>query len=235
MIYLHEIIDIIADGQQSYLDTVGERARHSQKEGISRLVGTWRVVGSTNRWPRVVNLWEMDSWEHWARTLERQFLPEKTDPALAPWWSRAAQWRSGGFDRILEPAAGSPTLAELHELQLRAWVCLQTITRTHPGKASAYLASLTGQLTGLLAPSGLSLLGAFRATMRSDEVLTIWAAKDFPTLCRFYERRNEDPALQSWGRESKALRREWESMFLVPSTDCFFHPLGEGRSKSQSK
>ncbi|GIW41986.1 MAG: hypothetical protein KatS3mg076_2563 [Candidatus Binatia bacterium] len=62
MLYLHEIIDIVGTGQEPYLDTVGERARHSEQEGISRLAGSWKVVGSTNRWPRVVNLWEMDGW-----------------------------------------------------------------------------------------------------------------------------------------------------------------------------
>src|SRR5258706_5608520 len=112
MLYLHEIIDIVGTGQVAYLQTVGERAQHSEREGISRLVGTWRVIGSTNRWPRVVNLWEMDDWDHWAETLERQFLPQKKDPALGPWWSQATQLRSGGFDCILEPTPFTPTLAD---------------------------------------------------------------------------------------------------------------------------
>ena len=106
MLYLHEIIDIVGTGQESYLQTVGERGRHSEREGISRLMGTWKVIGSTNRWPRVVNMWEMDGWGQWAETLERQFLPGKVDAALAPWWAKATEWRSGGFDRILEPAPG---------------------------------------------------------------------------------------------------------------------------------
>ena len=42
MLYLHEIIDIVGTGQQSYLATVLERARHSEQEGISRLMGTWK-------------------------------------------------------------------------------------------------------------------------------------------------------------------------------------------------
>ena len=53
MLYLHEIIDIVGTGQEAYLDTVGERARHSEGEQISRLFGTWKVLGSTHRWPRV--------------------------------------------------------------------------------------------------------------------------------------------------------------------------------------
>ena len=113
MLYLHEIIDIVGTGQASYLKTVGERAHHSEREGLSRMMGTWKVIGSTNRWPRVVNLWEMDGWGQWAETLERQFLPGKVDTALAPWWAKATEWRSGGFDRILEPAAYSPDRAAL--------------------------------------------------------------------------------------------------------------------------
>ena len=49
MLYLHEIIDIVGTGQESYLATVAERARHSTGEGMSRLAGTWKVIGSTNR------------------------------------------------------------------------------------------------------------------------------------------------------------------------------------------
>src|SRR5215472_1579558 len=146
MLYLHEIIDIIGDGQQAYLDTVGERARHSEREGISRLMGCWKVIGSTNRWPRVVNLWEMDGWSQWAESLERQFIPEKKDPHLAPWWSAATKWRSGGFDRILEPAAYSPTHAALEAANLRAWVCVHSLVQLAPGKRDAYLAAVGEQL-----------------------------------------------------------------------------------------
>ena len=78
-------------------------------------MGTWKVIGSTNRWPRVVNMWEMDGWDHWAESLERQFFPSKKDPALAPWWAKATEWRSGGFDRICEPTASGPTCAEMQQ------------------------------------------------------------------------------------------------------------------------
>src|SRR5262249_26044891 len=160
MLYLHEIIDIIGDGQQAYLDTVAERARHSEREGISRMVGTWKVIGSTNRWPRVVNLWEMDGWEHWAESLERQFLPQKADAQLAPWWSGATKWRSGGFDRILEPAAYSPTCEALRARRLTAWVCVHSIVQLQPGKRAAYLDAVGEQLLPVLSGRGLVLMGA---------------------------------------------------------------------------
>src|SRR5262249_36843526 len=198
MLYLHEIIDIIGDGQQAYLDTVAERARHSEEAGISRLMGTWKVIGSTNRWPRVVNLWEMDGWSHWAASLERQFLPSKQDAHLAPWWSKATQWRSGGFDRILEPAAYSPTREQLRTQRFTAWVCVHRLVRLVPGRRDAYLDAVGRILRPLLESRGLVLFGAYAVPMRSDEAVVVWAATDFRQLCRLYQGRNADAKLQKW-------------------------------------
>jgi hypothetical protein len=224
MLYLHEIIDIIGDGQQAYLDTVAERARHSEREGISRMMGTWKVIGSTNRWPRVVNLWEMDGWDSWAESLERQFVPQKTDAHLAPWWSAATKWRSGGFDRILEPAAYSPTRAALVARQLTAWVCVHSIVQLQPGKRAAYLRAVGEQLRPALEARGLTLMGAYAVPMRSDEALVLWAAPDFRALCSVYANAPDDPQLQQWRTRVAALRQAFETMWLVPSQQCFFYP-----------
>jgi hypothetical protein len=224
MLYLHEIIDIIGDGQQAYLDTVGERARHSEREGLSRLMGCWRVIGSTNRWPRVVNLWEMDSWDQWAGSLERQFLPEKRDPQLAPWWTAATKWRSGGFDRILEPTGYSPPRSELAARGLKAWVCVHTIVRLTVGGRGEYLHLVGDSLKPRLEARGLTLLGAYGAPMRSDEAVILWAAPDFRHLCKVYAERGNDGELRQWGRRVARLRRKFETMWLVPAEYSFFHP-----------
>jgi hypothetical protein len=224
MLYLHEIIDIVGTGQEAYLKTVGERGRHSEANNISRLVGTWKVIGSTNRWPRVVNLWEHDGWGHWAQTLERQFLPGKVDAALAPWWAKATEWRSGGFDRILTPAPYSPTRDALRDSGLKAWVCVQTLVRARRGMANAYLDAVGEEFAGLLRERGATLMGAYASTMRSDEVLVLWAAPDFRHLCALADGWDADPALHRWRLRSESLREESETMWLVPSEDCFFHP-----------
>lgn len=224
MLYLHEIIDIVGTGQQSYLATVGERARHSEQEGISRLMGTWKVIGSTNRWPRVVNLWEMDGWEHWAEALERQFLPGKMDAALAPWWAKATQWRSGGFDRILEPAPYSPTREVLRQHGLKAWVCVHTLVQLLPGLGARYLEAVGETLVPLLSARGLTLMGAYGATMRPDEVVLLWAAPDFRHLTGLCAGRTSDAELERWTERVTPWRREADTMWLVPSADCFFAP-----------
>lgn len=231
MLYLHEVIDIVGTGQEAYLNTVGERAAHSEREGLSRLMGTWKVIGSTNRWPRVVNLWEMDGWEQWAETLERQFLPEKKDPELAPWWAKATQWRRGGFDRILEPTLYSPTRDQLRARKLAAWVCVHTIVRLMPGRRDEYLAAVGNTLRTLLEARGLVLMGAYSAPMRSDEAVILWAAPDFRTLCAVYQNRTDDAAIAEWTTHVRPLRRKFDTMWLVPSTHCFFHPqhVGSGQ------
>lgn len=224
MLYLHETIDIVGDGQNAYLDSVARRATHSEKEGISRLVGCWRVVGSTNRWPSVVNLWEMDGWAHWGRTLERQFLPERKDASLAPWWAQAAQWRSGGFDRILEPAPRCPTRAELLTAGISAWVFEQTILRARPGSVDELLDSTMANLSPALGRRGIRLFGIYTAPMRSDEILLLWAAPTFGDLCRWYDDRHGEAA---WGRWQSSLAThclEGETCWLVPGEDCIFHP-----------
>lgn len=233
MLYLHETIDIVGDGQDAYLDAVARRARHSEAEGISRLVACWRVVGSTGRWPRVVNLWEMDGWTHWAATLERQFVPERRDPALAPWWAQTAQWRRGGFDRILEPAPGSPTRAELQAAGLRAWVCEQTTLRAAPGRGGELLAAATTLLAPALRRRGIRGFGAFRVPMRPDELLLLWAAPTFAALASWYAEREGEAAWLRWSRHHDDAALESESLWLVPAPDCFLHParasFAEGR------
>jgi len=224
MLYLHELIDIIGDGQQPYLDSVGERAKHSERKGISRLMGSWQVIGSTSRWPRVVNLWEMDGWGHWAESLERQFLPDKKDPHLGPWWSAATQFRSGGVDRILEPAEYAPTREQLRSQRLRSWVCVQTVVQLASHARDDYLGAVGDTLRPLLAARGLILMGAYRVPMHGNEALTLWAAPDFRSLCALYAERQSDTALQKWVAYANSLREQWETMWLVPSLHCFFHP-----------
>ena len=71
--------------------------------------GVWATVGSTGRWPEVVNLWELDGWDGLVGNFEHEFAGGRDqDPSLAEWWAVAADLRRGGLDRIVVPAAWSP-------------------------------------------------------------------------------------------------------------------------------
>ena len=161
-------------------------------------MGTWKVIGSTNRWPRVVNLWEMDGWEHWAETLERQFLPAQ---------DRTRRWRRGGRRRPNGAAAASiafssrPRTARRCEALQRGGsprLGLRAHDRAAARPASATPTSPPSarRLTPLLAARGLALMGAYAVPMRTDEAVLLWAAPDFRHLCRLYAERERDAELR---------------------------------------
>src|SRR5207248_2228084 len=78
--------------------------------------GVWATVGSTERWPETMNIWELDGWQGMANNFRIEFNnPKHQDPSLETWWAEAANFRSGGYDRLLKPAAYSPTIDELVE------------------------------------------------------------------------------------------------------------------------
>jgi hypothetical protein len=166
----------------------------------------------------------MEGWSHWVDSLERQFLPEKKDKELAPWWAKATEWRSGGFDRILEPAHYSPAMAELREQNVRTWVCVHSIVRTARGQRSAFLNAVGETLRPLLARHQLTLIGAYSVPMISDEAVLVWAAPDFRHLCNLYDARQGDKEWQSWRRRVATFLSGHETMWLVPAEGCFLHP-----------
>ncbi len=223
MIYLHETVDIRGDGAMPYMEAVLERARHSEAKGVSRLVGTWRVIGSTHRWPRVVNLWEMDDWNHWSRSLEGQFHPRLRDSHLGTWWTAMLRYRSGGLDRILEPTSFCPDRARLLSSGVRGWVTEQQIYRMPPSRLRGFFEEFESSLLPSMNASQLTLIGAYAAPMRSGEALALWSAKDFGTLCRFWEERASYSALQAWQARLEELQVRWVVSWLVP---CAGTPLG---------
>ena len=145
MLYLHEIIDIVGTGQEVDPET----RRRAWPASSSAYRGSWapgKVIGSTDRCRGSRRGDDAGSdGEHSTNP------PGKVDAAPAPVVVQATEWRSGGFDRILEPAPGSPTRDQLRAAGLRAWVCVHTIARTQPGQRPAYLAAAAESLVPLLA------------------------------------------------------------------------------------
>lgn len=223
MLYLHETIDIAGTGQDAYIEAVVRRAVHSERVGLSRLIGCWRVIGSTGPWPQVINLWEMEGWAHWAAGLERQFIPERRDEHLGPWWTEVSQWRRGGFDRILVPAHGSPTHAEL-ATSAPAWVFEQTVARPRPGLGAGLAADVAEVLVPLLRRQGILWIGAYTAPMRDDEAVWIFAAPTFAALCAWYERRPEDSGWLRWQQALRDRVNESSTVWLVPGEGTLLRP-----------
>jgi hypothetical protein len=222
-VYLHETITIVGTGSESYKAHTGKLGT-DRADGGAPLVGTWQQSGSTGSWPTVVNLWEMRDWDHWAEILARQYTRSSgQEPELKQWWTEATQWRSGGFDRILVPAAYSPTRAEIVGRSIRGVGCVQEIATVKPGTAERYLAAVGSRWRKVMAKHGLELLGAYRTAMRDTEVVLLWNA---PTLAHFtrYLGEADGRTARAWRQMTSVWRTDHRETLLVPSPWCVHHP-----------
>ena len=144
-----------------------------------RNLGKWVVNWTTGRWIQVVGQWEMTSWdwfiEHFTKTNLMFDHPEGQE-----------QYRSGGFDRLLKPWEGTPTLDQIVEEGRRAPFVLQETVGVPAGSAPVYLESLRSAGAVIeRAGRGMALHGAYEVLLRDEsEVLVQWA---FANLSSFTE------------------------------------------------
>jgi hypothetical protein len=221
-LYLHETIHIAGAGSEPYRRHTAARAASGRG---TPLVGTWEQSGSTGEWPRVVNLWEMRGWDHWAEILEYQYAGAGRRPAeLQRWWTAALRYRSGGVDRLLEPAPFSPTRADLVARGGRTLACLQEVATVAPGRADAYLDAVARRWVPLAAARGVGLRGAWRTALRDTEAVLLWGAADFATLTRLLAARATDPEVARWHETARTWRVDHRETLLVANRWCVGHP-----------
>jgi hypothetical protein len=221
-LYLHEVIQIVGAGSEAYKRHTGEglgRGPHS-----APLVGTWQQSGSTGDWPRVVNLWEMRGWDHWAELLEYQYAGGAQPEELRKWWNEATQYRAAGFDRILEPAAYCPTRQELIDCKVRGRACIQEIATVRPGTADAYLDAVASRWMPIAARRGLALVGAWRTAMRDTEAVLLWCLPTVRDFTRHLRDVASAPETRAWTETARTWRTDYRETLLVPSRWCVVHP-----------
>lgn len=214
-IYIHEIVDVIGHHKMKYVDHMCAYAPVSRTDRKMPMFGIWATVGSTTRWPTAVNLWEAQGWDG----LAANFAFETGgaggyDQRLLDWMAEAVKLRSSGFDRILVPAAYSPTSDEAvaNADIVGAKVFCHEIVRTVPGEAPAYLDQVGEHFLPLARRAGLALTGAYRTAMADDsETVFIWAVRDWPLWGKAEQALDVDPAIRSWRNSVRGLaqKREW--------------------------
>ena len=170
-LYIHEYIDIIGQNRANYMHHMAANfSPTAQEERHQLCYGVWGIVGSTGQWPSVVNLWEEDGWDGLAASFGHELgHAPLQDPKLARWWARAAEFRSGGFDRILVPAPWSPAIEELCTLGAGG-VAYAHDQVTVPVGATGDFLELAREAGGAFyAEHGWRLIGAFETALRNDD------------------------------------------------------------------
>ncbi len=186
-VYIHELVDVIGTERARYQHHM--TANWCPEAGPlrrQRCFGVFSVVGSTGRWPQVLNLWEYDSWDDVAHNFSVELVgPQHRDPMLAEWWERAAAFRTGGTDRLLLAHDGSPGVEDwCAQGGTGAVAYVHETLRTRPGGARELCELLRdGAEDGYgAAGRGLSEVGLFRTALGADdEVVALWAVPDWPT------------------------------------------------------
>jgi hypothetical protein len=222
-LYLHETIDIIGANRAAYNHHMTANfGRIAREERGLLCVGVFSTVGSTERWPQTMNLWEFTgSWDGVAANFRHEFSrPQHQDASLEPWWAEAASYRSGGYDRLLIAAAHSPTLADLLANPQPAECHYHELVSLHPGAAPGYLALVADQRQTLATEFGWSTLGAWRTALVNDsEAILVWSVPTWEHWARWEEAQTPGAAnhtgVAAWRERTSDLVVDWRSKLMV--------------------
>lgn len=232
-IYIHELIDIRGHNRAKYMHhmtanwvPVAIRERNMQCYGV------WGTVGSTGQWPQTVNMWELDGWDGLATNFEHEFSHATLqDPSLAAWWAQAAEFRRGGFDRILVPAEWTRPIDELVADGVHGAVFAHELVTMPPGTSGDYLTALHEVGQSAVEAFGLELVGAFAVAMVDDtECIVIWAIPDWYTWAEF-EAAEHDDRLAAWRARQRTMDAAKRRTLIVEAP---LSPMRIGRQPEES-
>jgi hypothetical protein len=228
-IYIHELIDIIGPNRSKYMHHMTANwCPIARVERNQLCYGVWGTVGSTGRWPQVVNMWELDGWEGLAANFSHELShPTLQDPSLAQWWEVAATLRAGGYDRILEPAPWARAIDELVTAGAGGALYAHEILTVAPGDAGEVL-ELAGAIGGPAAARlGVALLGAFRVAMADDrEVVAIWSFPDWDTWVGYERAWSAKGGMAEWREALIGVGAHFRRSLMI---DAPLAPLRTGR------
>lgn len=225
-VYLHELIDIVGQGRAAYNEHMCAYAPTALEERRLKLVGNFSTVGTTERWPESVNLWEfLDGWDGVARNFRHEFAnPVHQDKNLVPWWSEALKYRSGGYDRLMLASAKSPTADQLIERGVTGECYYHEHVTVKPGTAARYLDIVDHERSAVAATYGWGLVGAYRHALVNDsEAIVIWAIPTWEHWAEWEQVRGADRDVRKLMNKLSGIVVDWRAKLLVASAQS---PLG---------
>jgi hypothetical protein len=224
-VYIHEYIDIRGHHRADYMHhmTANFSPRAQQERG-QLCYGVWGVLGSTGRWPEVVNIWEEDGLDGMAASFRHEVSgPGMQDPHLARWWARAAEFRRGGTDRLLLPAPWTRTIDELCADGVTGVAYAHEQLTVRPGTSADYLELLRQEAVPAYAEFGWELAGAWETLMTNDSECTVlWAIPAWERWAELERGRRAHPRLAKWWARCLEVTQTFNRVLLVDAPLCPF-------------
>jgi hypothetical protein len=224
-VYVHEYIDIIGHHRADYMHHMTANwSPHAQEVRHQLCYGVWGVLGSTRRWPEVVNIWEEDGLEGIARSFRHETgSPTMQDEHLARWWAKAAEFRRSGIDRLLRPASWTRTIEELCADEVTGETYAHEHLTVPPGKSAEYLEMLRQEAIPAYEEFGWELAGAWETLMIDDsECIVLWAVPTWEQWAALESARDSHPKMRAWWARSLGATTSFQRFLLVDSPLCPF-------------
>jgi len=233
-VYTHELIRIRGVHRPDYMHHMTANWSPIAQEDRNQLCfGVWGTVGTTGTWPQVVNMWEEAGFDGLAAGLSGELVgPALQDPKLQKWWTEAANFRNGGFDRVLVPAPWTRTIEELvADGAGGGAVYAHETIQLEPGGADDFLSAVRDEAIDVLARFGWELVAALKTSMHADsECIVIWSIDTWAHWGEYEKAVYADPKVRAW-RD-----RQWGSKgferFLM--CDAPLSPMKIGRQPARS-
>ena len=233
-VYIHEFIDIIGHSRADYMHHMTANwSPEAQEQRQQLCYGVWAVLGSTGRWPEVVNIWEHDDWDGLAASFALEAVGKGAqDTTLEAWWAKAAEFRRGGLDRILEPAPWTRTITELCAAGVRGQCYAHELVVVRNGAAGEFLERVRDEAVALGARYGLDLAGAWKTAMvDDDECILLWAIPTWAEWAAFEKAQASDVEVRAWRMSVRDVVESWQRTVLV---DAPLSPFKTGRQPSRA-
>jgi hypothetical protein len=224
-VYIHELIDIIGPNRARYMHHMTANWSPAAREARHQLCyGVWGVVGSTYEWPAVVNIWEEDGFDGLASSFRHELgHPGLQDPKLAQWWAEAANFRRGGRDRILVPAAWTQTIEELCAAGVRGEAFAHEQVEVPQGTSGDYLEWVAQEGVSHYARFGWVLAGAWQSAMSGEsECFLLWAVPTWEQWAELEQADQADSDLRRWRRSGYRRSIRSQRLLLVDAPLCPF-------------
>ena len=235
-VFVHETIDIVGQGQYDYMEMVNrEPAQHMPD--MTSLQGTFYVLGfGGGRWPQVINIWDCgeDGWDGWGRNLDRLNL-KRRKAFYGDWWDEAAQWRTGGFDRVCAGVPESPTTKQIEERGIKGTLFLNEVLSVQPGTQIEYLNLVVKERSELMTDHGIVPTGLWEVINNNHEVVMIWATtveqwvtfqKNRDATLGLGTSGSNDERIVEWERSSSKFVTGGDTHIMTPMPGTIYGPDG---------
>jgi len=235
--YIHEHIDINGARRAEYMrHMTANYSPIAQEERKQSCYGVWGVIGSSRKWPEVINLWEEDGYDGLAKSFRHETgHPGHQDPKLFKWWNEAAQYRTGGVTRRLEPAPWTRTIAELCADGVRGEGYMHDQIKVGQGKAHDYLELVAERAVPVHEKFGWVLAGAWTTAMSNEsECMLLWAIPTWEQWSECEKARRKDDGLKAWWKKSYEWTTDITRFLLVDSPLCPFRTGRQPRREDRT-